>query len=176
MELGKAAMWFFARSVLRLGLLALFIPAAGCASKHHYPAYRPTHCVCVPKSASGGYYSTCWRQWPSECGTCPPLIEPGEAPPQVPQPAEALPPAVPSPSSPSSPPDGGSPGFQDELLPPRQNSPPDEPAAPATGQRAGGPDHHTSAARHEPPRPQAVFSAFQPDKTVVVRGAAAKAR
>ncbi|HWB11254.1 MAG TPA: hypothetical protein VG826_18640 [Pirellulales bacterium] len=58
------------RSAGYLAWLALAI--VGC---HAPPAMQPTKCVCTPNGPCGGYFSTCWRQWPAECTSCPPMIE-----------------------------------------------------------------------------------------------------
>lgn len=41
----------------------------------HTPAMRPTKCVCTPNGPCGGFFPTCWRQWPAECAMCPPMTE-----------------------------------------------------------------------------------------------------
>ena len=75
----------------RLAWLALVI--VGC---HAPPAMQTTKCVCTPNGPCGGYFSTCWRQWPAECTSCPPMIEASEAaPPAAPGPNETVPPPPP---------------------------------------------------------------------------------
>jgi len=86
------------RSVGRSIWLALLAVACGCHALARPPALRPTRCACAPHGPCGGYFSTCWRQWPSECVACPPVMEASESPaPLGPTPAEqpetVLPPA-----------------------------------------------------------------------------------
>ena len=75
----------------------LALTASGCS--HHAPAMQPTRCVCVPNGPCGGFFSTCWRQWPAECVNCPPALEgpaalPAAPPGEIPS-DESVPPPPP---------------------------------------------------------------------------------
>ena len=69
-----------------------FLAAAGC---HAPPAIKSTYCVCTPNGPCGGYYSTCWREWPLECPSCPPMTEAVNVAPSEAAPGEAVPPPSP---------------------------------------------------------------------------------
>ncbi|HEV3344527.1 MAG TPA: hypothetical protein VG125_29390 [Pirellulales bacterium] len=84
-------MRFVKRNAGGLAWLALVI--VGC---HAPPAMKPTRCVCTPNGPCGGYFSTCWRQWPAECASCPPMMEASEvAPPASTGGNETVPPPPP---------------------------------------------------------------------------------
>lgn len=57
-------------------LSAVLLFAAGCHFPESHPVLKPTVCSCSPDGPCAGFAPTCWRQWPSECAMCPPLIEP----------------------------------------------------------------------------------------------------
>lgn len=78
----------------RLCGCALLMLACGCHASAHPPVVKTARCVCSPGGPGAGYFSTCWRQWPSECTSCPPRIEPGQVVPESLSPAEVLPPAA----------------------------------------------------------------------------------
>lgn len=77
-------------------LLAVLALAGGC----HAPAQPPlksTACVCAPHGPCAGFFSTCWRQWPSQCPMCPPQMEPTDIMPAMPASGEPIPAPAPRP-------------------------------------------------------------------------------
>lgn len=79
--------WRKRNTTARLSACMTLMLVAGCAGVvGHKHGERPD-CVCFPRGACAGYYSTCWRLWPEECATCPvsggpvvpggPLLTPG---------------------------------------------------------------------------------------------------
>lgn len=63
--------WRKRNTTARLSACITLMLAAGCAGVvGHKHGERPD-CVCFPRGACAGYYSTCWRLWPEECVSCP---------------------------------------------------------------------------------------------------------
>jgi len=57
-----------------IACLLLAVTMAGCACS--CPRCAPTTCLgwqpnCSATNPCYGYFSTCWRNWPTECGPCP---------------------------------------------------------------------------------------------------------
>ena len=146
----------------RLAWLALVI--VGC---HAPPAMKPTKCICTPNGPCGGYFSTCWRQWPAECTSCPPMTEASEAPqPAAPATNETVPPPPPRLQE-----------MPDELPP----ALPNEPEAPQSGTRprrnpsarasraATTSDERTRSPRTKTTRQEVKVASPQSDEPVVFR-------
>lgn len=79
-----------------LAIMAALLVEAGC---HTPTKHAAKDCVCMPRGPCGGYFSTCWRQWPPECVSCPPLLEASDAAINPPPPNEVIPPPSEAPSS-----------------------------------------------------------------------------
>lgn len=91
---GEAKVRFWTTNVNCLCRCALLMLICGCHASAHPRVVKPTRCVCSPGGPGAGYFSTCWRQWPSECISCPPRIETSQAVPESLPPSEELPPAA----------------------------------------------------------------------------------
>lgn len=115
----------------RLAACLSLMLAAGCAGVvGHKHGERPD-CVCFPRGACAGYYSTCWRLWPEECASCP--VSGG---PVVPGASLLTPGPYTAPGEPAMPANGGGPG---ELITPPEPPKIRAPLLPpdATGSRTG---------------------------------------
>jgi hypothetical protein len=159
------------RTANYLKYLALLLAACGCHAPACSAPMKPTKCVCPPHGPCAGYFATCWRQWPSECTSCPPIMEPSEspqmfAPPPAAPGAETVPPPAPLPGEmPSAPPGPPSIG------PPQTQQTPRSAAKFTTTVRSGIRQAPTqpSAVEPSPPGRQLTIRAPRSDSRVVVR-------
>jgi hypothetical protein len=168
--------------------------AAGCAGVvGHKHSDRPD-CVCFPRGACAGFYSTCWRLWPEECASCPvsggPIIPDGQPLPAGPfsapagepsapagnstGPAELItPPEPPKPRSPLlAPPDAARSGTKPTSVAERQAAAnaPVSPVARTTGSNLGTPttELKTAPATSQPSRPVIKSFTLSPTKQITV--------
>ena len=94
------------------GVLLVAVLITGCACS--CPRCAPTTCPgwqpnCGLPNPCYGYFSTCWRMWPPQCGACPSFAAPSGPPTENMPSAEPLP-IVPRPADESSSPEPPSPG------------------------------------------------------------------
>lgn len=149
-------------------LACLALTASGCL--HHAPAMQPTRCICVPNGPCGGFFSTCWRQWPAECPSCPPTLEGPVAPPVETPLDESVPPPPPNlrdvpDELPAAPPDIMP---SDDLEPPQESRRPRRPrsSSPVT---ATPTSKAAPAPLAAPPAGEVTLAVPQADEPVVFR-------
>ena len=139
--------------------------ASGCHVSDCYPSNKPTLCVCPPRGPCGGYFSTCWRQWPSECVACPPVMEASDVMPPAPPANETIPP----PPRPIEMPYDGPATLPPEPASPSNDASPPDDSASGSRQGAAIEEDQMPPARLQPPRRQITLHVPQPDESVVYR-------